>query len=708
MPISYSAPFTADTTLKTADTTLKRADATTLGTVTSEYQRLDLFEDEKISVTSAITDLSDISKTLTDFSQSFTVPATKNNNKIFKYWYENKIDNGFDSRVRILSYINLDGTLFRNGLIQLEKSNLKNNKAQDYTITFFGNLVSLKDKFSGLLLTDLKTNTNFNINYNGTIVANKIFIGNNDNVKFPLISSLRPWNAVQFPINANDITNNANPINYKELFPALRLSAVFNMIETQFGITFGGSFITSSGFTNLFLWLKNSDIFTPKFISVTPISSSVSYFLNRQISTWDVVTNSFTYVNPEPYVGVGTMTVSAFYSANCSSSLIGQKYFVEVYFNGVFLSDYEDIIFSAGGNGVMIANILPLGTNFLYGNASEITQGVYTFKVACEVPANWFNAKITYTSSWGFFPSFSWETTIVTFPDFSTTSTMDIRASFPEMKIEELLSGIIKMFNLAVYVETPDTYLLETLENYYALGNIIDISEYVVQDTIAIERVKWYKKVSFMYSKCDLYFSSIFLGNNGRSYGDLLQSFPNDESEYKISLPFENMLFSKLKPNLVVGYSLSNTLQAKKPKAVLLYDYNTNNLVPNPGTPFFFNNGNATSSKNDYNGFGSEFTTISLNSYYSLNWGEELSVFSENPLTGSLYYEYYLTYLKNIYNKKARILKLKCRLPLKIITTLKLYDRIKIRDKRYLINNFTTDLTTLDVSMELITDFRLN
>jgi hypothetical protein len=37
---------------------------------------------------------------------------------------------------------------------------------------------------------------------------------------------------------------------------------------------------------------------------------------------------------------------------------------------------------------------------------------------------------------------------------------------------------------------------------------------------------------------------------------------------------------------------------------------------------------------------------------------------------------------------------------------LKLNDRIVIRDKRYVINQFTTDLTTFEVSMELIQDFR--
>ena len=49
--------------------------------------KLDLFEDEGISIVSSVLDISDVKKNTGDFSQSFTVPPTKNNNKIFKHWF---------------------------------------------------------------------------------------------------------------------------------------------------------------------------------------------------------------------------------------------------------------------------------------------------------------------------------------------------------------------------------------------------------------------------------------------------------------------------------------------------------------------------------------------------------------------------------------------------------------------------------------------
>jgi hypothetical protein len=46
------------------------------------------------------------------------------------------------------------------------------------------------------------------------------------------------------------------------------------------------------------------------------------------------------------------------------------------------------------------------------------------------------------------------------------------------------------------------------------------------------------------------------------------------------------------------------------------------------------------------------------------------------------------------------------RLPYNELLDLKLNDRIVIRDKRYIINQYTTDLTTFESDFELIQDFR--
>ena len=52
------------------------------------------------------------------------------------------------------------------------------------------------------------------------------------------------------------------------------------------------------------------------------------------------------------------------------------------------------------------------------------------------------------------------------------------------------------------------------------------------------------------------------------------------------------------------------------------------------------------------------------------------------------------------------MVKVKMRLPYTELINLKLNDRIVIRNKRYIINQFTTDLTTFESDFELVQDFR--
>ena len=56
-----------------------------------DYQRLDLFEDEQISLTQTIQDIRDIEKVFTDFSKSFSLPASSKNNLLFRHYYRSDI-----------------------------------------------------------------------------------------------------------------------------------------------------------------------------------------------------------------------------------------------------------------------------------------------------------------------------------------------------------------------------------------------------------------------------------------------------------------------------------------------------------------------------------------------------------------------------------------------------------------------------------------
>ena len=63
-------------------------------------ERLDMFKDESVLVTDTIKNVQNLDKVFTEFSRTFSLPASKTNNKIFKHYYNYSITDGFDARTK--------------------------------------------------------------------------------------------------------------------------------------------------------------------------------------------------------------------------------------------------------------------------------------------------------------------------------------------------------------------------------------------------------------------------------------------------------------------------------------------------------------------------------------------------------------------------------------------------------------------------------
>ena len=56
---------------------------------------------KRVSLTQTIQNVKDIAKVFTEFTQTFSVPASSVNNKIFKHYYNFDISGGFDARNKV-------------------------------------------------------------------------------------------------------------------------------------------------------------------------------------------------------------------------------------------------------------------------------------------------------------------------------------------------------------------------------------------------------------------------------------------------------------------------------------------------------------------------------------------------------------------------------------------------------------------------------
>jgi hypothetical protein len=87
----------------------------------------------------------------------------------------------------------------------------------------------------------------------------------------------------------------------------------------------------------------------------------------------------------------------------------------------------------------------------------------------------------------------------------------------------------------------------------------------------------------------------------------------------------------------------------------------------------------------------------------NLNFQAEINEYTDgSTFTGTLFKNYYETYIQNIYNNKRRLTKINAHLPLKMLYNLKLNDKISLNNNTYRINSLKTNLTTGKSNFELL------
>ena len=661
-----------------------------------EGQLLDLFKDEQISVTSIQQNVQDISKVFSDFSQSFTVPATPNNNSIFEYFYENDIQSTIDHNVRREALIEIDLTTFRRGKISLEKAEIKNNRAHSYTITFYGEVTSLKDKFNDEKLVDLSYLQSYGHAYTGTEIQNRITDGStNYTLRYPLITQRV---LTYGDGGSNDISaTGSSSIAFGELFPAIKVSGIFAAIKIRYGVEFQGAFLSDKRFQNCFLYCKNKNDFS--FLTTTQdINLSTGGELVNQSTFsfnnyFDTSNNTLSYQYYDwftifPNVSPGPVNVQHIVNIEVTSAIPVAQYYIDVYINNV-LSQTLD---GTSTNTFIVANdqnVQGLNKTIYFRARSTATQDL-NFRVTYQQLGTAFSSgnqnqvqNIFYSDS----------------ATLSLTATIDPIAYLPDMKVADFFTGVLKEFNLTCYGISKDVYQVEPLDDWYLKGAIVDITQYADIESIKVDRIKLFKNIVFKYAESKNVLNEAFKELNLREFGNAQIQYDYDGGEYKIEQPFENMMFNLFTgTSLQVGYTVDKDLNKYIPKPMLLY------MNEQTAATFRYNDGGGAANLSQYMPFGQDMTLNAEN--FNLNFNAEISTFTLQTEPNTLFAVYYFGYLSNLFNLKNRKTTVKTNLPISLLTSLRLNDRVIIRDKRYIIESMKSNLSSGQVDFVLINDFR--
>lgn len=661
-----------------------------------ENELIDLFDDEVIELNSSVAISEDVSKVSSDYTKTFTVPASDNNNRLFRHYYNADIDNTFDARTKKECRIELDGMPFRTGKMRLEKVAVKNGAPSSYTMIFWGELVNLKTLIKEDMLSSLNLSA-YNHNYTYANVLAGLTSGLYDSdIIYTLISSRR-----QFLYNSDpgDNTDTDTLVNiayngedrgviWNELTPSIRLYALIEAIEAKYSITFSRDFFGRNEFKELYLWLNNNegDNYTPQRINWTS-GNATEFGLNLTTDTWAL--NSF----PDGFTNI--------------------KYRIEITPEpGYETVPYRIIV----KNGDTVLSSTDATGAFTTSFISPVEPPfAITFNVAASASFE-YEADLLmrgYLFAGTFDRAAHANTNII-------NDVFDVAAAIASIKTIDFLKALFNMYKLVAIPDSMGNVYVNTIDDYYLEGTVYDISKWVNWDSYDVERGKLLNTINFKYQPPTTILNMEFLKREGVAYGDAVTSLtdtggpdgtPLDGDSLDISLPFEVMLFERLtnilnNDNTLIQYGLAldDKLSPANPKGVLHYNIRT----PIAASPISLINqlGETVQINGTIN---TPAHTLGFDApQFSMLWGEEFSTWDGQALYNTLYTNYWANYISALFNVKRRNFKFKAVLPTWLLTSLKLNDVLFIKDRYYRISDFTVNLTTREASFNLMNTFENN
>jgi hypothetical protein len=365
--------------------------------------------------------------------------------------------------------------------------------------------------------------------------------------------------------------------------------------------------------------------------------------------------------------------------------------------------------FTSGGFGTLTVGSYYL--NIRTATAMTFTNIQWTFQGGVQQPAA---------------PN-GWENIFETSPSGEFNATLDfefvITEQIPTIKTIDFMNGLFRMFNLTAYYDNqtllvngnvnPDygKIKIQTLDSFYATNfNTWDISEYINVNKSSVNVGLPYNEISFTYEGLQTLLAATFSQENSTAWGALKYSggtrVTGPNTSYKITLPFEHMQYERL-------YNQSNNAATTVQYGRFVND----NQEPYLGKPLLFypikqTNGTQISFMttttshdpiDDYiipsNSQELAFSTSPNN----INFNEERNEYTgASGFTGTLFLNYYSTYIGDVFNTQRRIIKINTFLPLKIIYKLQMNDVMTINNQDYIINKADVNLITGESNLELL------
>ena len=665
-----------------------------------EGQRVDMFKDESVSITQSIQNVKDIGKIFTDFTKTFSVPASKTNNKIFKHYYNFDIIDGFDARIKKSANIELNNLPFRNGKIKLEGVDLKNNTPHTYRITFFGSTVTLKDLLGEDKLQSLDLTDHDKVYSNTDVRSALSFDPENEDVIVPLISQKRLFYDSGSHTDSGQgnlyydtgHTQDLHGVLWSDLKYAIRVDAILQAIKNKYNLTFSNDFLNASNehYYNLFMWLHRKKGAVE---NLTGVNQSIINGWTGTIGDYD---DTLTKMASSTTLRVaGTPTEYLAYSLDLNSTTTS-TYKVSLQKDGVE-------VFNTGN----VTNSVTIDQSDF-----DIEQGDYTVYIESDTDITF--TLIRWDIEYRVAQGEPLATATYSIAPYSHTSffAFAISQQIPEMKTIDFLTGIFKMFNLTAFVDkNTDDIIVKTLDDFYSDGNSYDITKYVDVNKSSVNIALPYKEINFHHDDTKTFLASKHNQLFGKVWGkeSYIGGEKLDGSIYNVKTPFSQLKYERLvnlanggTTTVQVGYFVDDNQEDYFGKPLLFYPIRQST---NTTTISFLTNETTHVQQTVYNIPSNSIALARSTSKKNMNFFAETNEYTGGgDFTDTLFEMYYKNYITSVFNPKNRISKVTAYLPLRILLNYSLADRFIINGNSYKINSITTNLENGKSELELLND----
>ena len=651
--------------------------------------RVDLFKDESISLTESIRNSRDIAKVFTTFTKQFTIPSSKENNKLFKHFYNYNIVGGFDARVTQSARIEIDNLPFKEGRVKLNGVKMKNNKPFAYNITFFGSIIDLKDILGEDKLPDLGALSSYALGYSNSEILTALQATPGETA-LPLVTANQQlyYDSTDTDAGTGNLYYNASYVrglNPRQLKYAIRLDKIIDAIETKYsGITFAStSFFkdATKDIHKLYMWChRKKDLITIESGSEQRITFDATYSL----PAFNIAADS------DAVLAVSAQSGDTFELAVSAAA-----------------TDRYDLIIKK--NGTIVKEYTNQTGSVTYSTGSFVTNDEFGAFIKT------YDKSITFSGIRWIFKDNGVETQDEDANNFTylRSFTFNVQEQIPEMTIIDFLSSLFKMFNLVAYVNTSGEIDVQPLDDFYT-STEHDITDYVDVTDSEVNAALPFKEIFFKYKDTKTILAAQHLQEIANVDWGGVEYTTTDElygDIYKVEPSFNHSKFERL-------IDLSDNSVNTGVQYGYYVDDNQNGYLGDPLIMYIDQNQVGQAISINDNGTLSQFTsTTSINmpsnleditdeTSNNIHFNAELSEYDSQLAEETLFKRFYESYIVNIFDVDNRITKVTAYLPksklVKGGNQIELSDIIIINENKYRINAMNINPLTGKTEFELI------